>query len=352
MYSLYSWGSPFEEQGLYSFDPVCVSIQAYMQLSKVDWRLHQTNNTGISTNGCLPVVTFNNAVVESGFWRIVQFMKAEGHDLNSKLNEEQLSQSAAYISLVQDCLVDSLLFSWYLVSENFADMVRPRLAKMFGFPLSLFIPTQFKDYAEERLQFRGISSDLDTAAEKEAAAAAGGGLQSLKSKIPRIYLLAKEGFNRHADKSAHPVYAQADKCLAVLSNKLGTDEYFFGASPTTLDAVVYGYLSLVLYPELPQSTLKTIVTSKYHNLVELCDRIHAQMEKPAIVSEQTWFSGIATVAKQSIAQYILPTVGSKQQQEEREDPQRAEKARSIVGALFVFIGYAIYNGVLSAPASN
>ncbi|KAI7833460.1 hypothetical protein BX661DRAFT_140501 [Kickxella alabastrina] len=303
-----------------------------MQLSKVDWRLHQTNNTGISTNGCLPVVTFNNAVVESGFWRIVQFMKAEGHDLNSKLNEEQLSQSTAYISLVQDCLIDSLLFSWYLVSENFADMVRPRLAKMFGFPLSLFIPTQFKDYAEERLQFRGISSDLDTAAEKEAAAAA--------------------GFNRHADKSAHPVYAQADKCLAVLSNKLGTDEYFFGASPTTLDAVVYGYLSLVLYPELPQSTLKTIVTSKYHNLVELCDRIHAQMEKPAIVSEQTWFSGIATVAKQSIAQYILPTVGSKQQQEEREDPQRAEKARSIVGALFVFIGYAIYNGVLSAPASN
>ncbi|KAI8321833.1 hypothetical protein GQ54DRAFT_238038, partial [Martensiomyces pterosporus] len=213
----------------------------------------------VSPNGCLPALTYNNEVVESGFWHITEFLKREGYDLNEALDEEQKAQSVAYISLIQDSLSDALLFSWYLVSENFADAIRPRLARLFGLPFSLLIPTQLRDYAQQRLE-------------------AHGGL--LRSKIPRIYLLAKEGFKRHADKSAHPVYEVANKCLDVLSSKLGSKDYFFGERPTTLDTVAYGYLSLILYPELPQATLKSIITSKYPNLVSFCDRMHSQIEKP------------------------------------------------------------------------
>ncbi|KAJ1926061.1 hypothetical protein EC988_010331, partial [Linderina pennispora] len=137
MYSLYSWGSLFEHDGLYSFDPSCASVQAYLQLAKADWQLHHVNNSGISPTGCLPVLTCQDNIVESGFWHVIEFLKREGYDLNSALDAEQISQSTAYISLVQDSLVDALLFSWYMVSENFVDVIRPRLAKLFGFPLSL-----------------------------------------------------------------------------------------------------------------------------------------------------------------------------------------------------------------------
>ncbi|KAJ2784340.1 hypothetical protein GGI15_002287 [Coemansia interrupta] len=356
MYSLYSWGSPFEELGIYSFDPSCVSVQAYMQLCKVEWKLHRTSNTAISPNSCLPALVYNNTLVESGFWRIVQFLKSEGYDLNSRLDSQQLSQSTAYISLIQDSLVDALLFSWYMVSENFADTIRPRMAKTFGFPLSLLVPTQIKDYAEERLRYRGIASEVGTTDAKSESAEAGSPgtdsrLQSLKSKIPRIYLLAKEGFRRHADKSAHPVYVQASDCLELLSKKLGDKSYFFGDTPSALDAVAYGYLSLIIRPDLPQNTLKDILSTKYPNLVALCDRIHSQLEKPEFANDEGWVHGIVSAIKHSVVDALpLSFLAHKSAKDEPEDPELGDKARSVVGALFVFFGYIVYNGVFSNSA--
>ncbi|KAJ2825545.1 hypothetical protein GGI24_003128 [Coemansia furcata] len=347
MYSLYSWGSPFKAEGLYSFDPSCVSIQAYLQLSNAEWQLHNVSSTSVSPNNCLPALTCGQAVIESGFWRIVEFLKSEGYDLNADLDEEQLSQSTAYISLVQDSLVDALLFSWYLVSENFAEAIRPRLAKLFGFPLSLFIPTQLRDHAEHRLESRGTRSVVTTGTDMASESVNSTNANSLRSKIPRIYLLAKEGFKSHEDKSANPVYAHARKCLDVLSKKLDKKEYFFGAKPTALDTVVYGYLSLMLYPDLPQSTLKSMIVDEFPNLSEFCDRIHAQMEPPSMGPEQNWAAGVGSMVRQSILQfaslrsYSLPST--------QDDPELASKIVSVAGALGVFFAYAIYNGILSVP---
>ncbi|KAJ1820987.1 hypothetical protein LPJ56_001235 [Coemansia sp. RSA 2599] len=350
MYFLYSWGSPFQEKGLYSFDPACASVQAYLQLCKAEWKLCPVSSAGISPNNCLPAITYKNTHIESGVWSIVQFLKKEGHDLDAGLDEEQLSQSTAYISLVQDSLVDSLLFSWYLVSENFADAIRPRLAKMFKFPLGLFIPTQLKDHAEERLRFRGITSEIESSDDKQEAQE-GGNLQALKNKIPRIYLLAKEGFRRHADKSSHPVYKHAAKCLDLLSTKLGSKQYFFGDAPAMLDAVVYGYLSLVIYPDLPQSTLKEMVTKSYPNLVALCDRIRERIEEPTVAVEQSWPSSVYSMAKQCVASY-MPQPKTKQGDDESNGSRLSENTRSIACALFVFVGYIVYNDVFSHPAST
>ncbi|KAJ2583477.1 hypothetical protein GGH95_000979 [Coemansia sp. RSA 1836] len=341
MYSLYSWGSPFTAEGLYSFDPSCISIQAYLQLSKAEWQLHNVSSTSVSPNNCLPALTCGQAVVESGFWRIVEFLKSEGYDLNAGLDEEQLAQSTAYISIVQDCLVDALLFSWYLVSENFVEAIRPRLAKLFGFPLSLFIPTQLRDHAESRLGARGIYSKVADVPDSNADSA------SLRSKIPRIYLLAKEGFKSHEDKSSHPVYAQAKKCLAALSKKLDKKVYFFGSKPTALDTVVYGYLSLILYPDLPQSTLKAMVVQDFPNLSEFCDRIHAQMEAPSTGPEQNWAVGIGSMAKQSVLRFT--SLWSYSLPSSQEDPELASKIMSVAGALGVFFGYAIFKGLVPIP---
>ncbi|KAJ2493296.1 hypothetical protein IWW37_000759 [Coemansia sp. RSA 2050] len=349
MYSLYSWGSPFTAEGLYSFDPSCLSIQAYLRLSQAEWQLHNVSSASVSPNNCLPALTCGQAVVESGFWRIVEFLKSEGYDLNADLDEEQLSQSTAYISMVQDSLVDPLLFSWYLVSENFAESIRPRLAKLFGFPLSLFIPTQLKDHAENRLESRGIHSaaTTETKVASEFSTSTSASANSLRSKIPRIYLLAKEGFKSHEDKSSNPVYAQANKCLDALSKKLDNKEYFFGSKPTALDTVVYGYLSLMLYPDLPQGTLKSMVIEEFPNLSEFCDRIHAQMEPPSIGPEQNWAAGVGSMVKQSILQfasmrsYSLPNT--------QDDPELASKIVSVAGALGIFFGYTIYKGILPVP---
>ncbi|KAJ2818304.1 hypothetical protein IWW50_005862, partial [Coemansia erecta] len=322
----------------------------YLQLCKAEWQLHQVNSTNVSRNGALPALVYNESTVESGFWRIVQLLKKQGYDLDASLDEEQLVQSTAYISMIQDGLVDALLFSWYLVPENFVEAIRPRLAKLFGFPLSLAIPTQLQDYAERRLKAVGISAELENAGSK--AADDGSEPGSLSSKLPRIYLLAKEGFRRHADKSAHPIYDQADQYLAALSKKLDKKQYFFGEKPSTLDAVAFGCLSLITHVDLPQNTLKTSIAEKYPNLVAFCDRIHAQLGKPNAVSEQSMFASLGSIIKHSISRYANIPTPSRASDSKPADPDRAAKIRSAAGALFVFFGYIIYNGILSAPSSE
>ena len=42
------------------------------------------------------------------------------------------------------------------------------------------------------------------------------------------------------------LHKQAQECLTMLSNRLGDKEYFFGKSPSTIDAIIFSYLLLLL----------------------------------------------------------------------------------------------------------
>ena len=42
------------------------------------------------------------------------------------------------------------------------------------------------------------------------------------------------------------VYKRAEECLSVLARRLGDEPYFFGKSPSSLDALMYGYLAPLL----------------------------------------------------------------------------------------------------------
>ncbi|KAJ2534325.1 hypothetical protein IWW43_002436, partial [Coemansia sp. RSA 1935] len=212
----------------------------------------------------------------------------------------------------------------------------------------LAIPTQLQDYAVRRLKAVGVSSEVENANTKDADDETMPG--SLRSKLPRIYLLAKEGFRRHADKSTHPIYEQADQYLAALSKKLDKKQYFFGNKPTTLDTVAYGCLSLIVYVDLPQNTLKTTIVEKYSNLIAFCDRIHAQLTPPTIVSEQSFLGGMGSIVKHAISRYT--NISTVPPNNKRANPDLPVQVRSVAGALFVFFGYIIYNGILSAPVSE
>ena len=52
------------------------------------------------------------------------------------------------------------------------------------------------------------------------------------------------------------VYRQAEECLALLATKLGDKEFFFGQSPSSLDAVVFAHLAPLLKAPLPSAALQ------------------------------------------------------------------------------------------------
>ncbi|KAJ1906687.1 hypothetical protein LPJ81_001214 [Coemansia sp. IMI 209127] len=257
--------------------------------------------------------------------------------------------------MVQDGLIDAILFTWYLVPENFVQVIRPRLAKMFGLPLSLVMPTHLKDCAVKRLAANGVidgetfGSGSDSNAEGSDSTEGG----FLQNRFFQLRHLAKEGFKRQAKASEsieaalarHPVLKQADQYLLCLSQKLGEKDYFFGKTPGLLDAVVYGHLSLVIRVNLPHNTLRRLIATKYINLAEHCARVHARLRPPTIASSQGLVAGLGSYVKQTVAEYTtLPDISIPNM---KDSPETVNNVRTIVGALCVFVGYIIYNGVLS-----
>lgn len=58
------------------------------------------------------------------------------------------------------------------------------------------------------------------------------------------------------------VVEKAKKCITLLSQKLGTNEFFMGtSSPTTMDAIVFSYLALFWKVSLKHNPLKEAITA-------------------------------------------------------------------------------------------
>uniref|UniRef100_A0A3B3YCV5 Metaxin 2 n=1 Tax=Poecilia mexicana TaxID=48701 RepID=A0A3B3YCV5_9TELE len=78
-------------------------------------------------------------------------------------------------------------------------------------------------------------------------------------------------------KTLEQVYEDVNQCCQALSQRLGTQPYFFNKQATELDALVFGHLFTILTTRLTSTELAERVKS-YSNLLSFCRRI-----------EQTYF---------------------------------------------------------------
>ena len=78
------------------------------------------------------------------------------------------------------------------------------------------------------------------------------------------------------------VYKNAEECLTMLSNRLGEQQFMFGRSPSSLDAVMYGYLAPLLKAPFPNNSLQNYLKA-CGNLVKFVVRI-SQNYFPNVVS--------------------------------------------------------------------
>ncbi|XP_014006680.1 metaxin-2 isoform X3 [Salmo salar] len=74
------------------------------------------------------------------------------------------------------------------------------------------------------------------------------------------------------DTTATEVYEDVSQCCQALSQRLGTQPYFFNKQPTELDALVFGHLFTILTTRLTSDELGEKIKS-YSNLLAFCRRI-------------------------------------------------------------------------------
>lgn len=130
---------------------------------------------------------------------------------------------------------------WWIDSKNFVEFSRPLYAKLLPFPLNFYYPGQYEKHAKQLMVSLYPEEEdfsvIETAVSK---------LDIIKTGI--ICITGTLFFGQ--------VYRQAEECLSLLATKLGEKEYFFGQSPSSLDAVVFAHLAPLLKAPLPSAALQ------------------------------------------------------------------------------------------------
>ncbi|NXD71773.1 MTX1 protein, partial [Eolophus roseicapillus] len=124
------------------------------------------------------------------------------------------------------------------------------------------------------------------------------------------------------------LYRDARECLTLLSQRLGSQKFFFGDSPASLDAFVFSRLAPLLKAKLPNGKLQQHLKS-LQNLCNYCTSI-LSLYFP-------WDGGEIRVAPRAAGA-----------DEAEEDPhKRRNQLLSVLVGLVAMLGYAFLSGIVS-----
>ncbi|XP_075934548.1 metaxin-1-like isoform X4 [Anarhichas minor] len=129
------------------------------------------------------------------------------------------------------------IYTFWVEPKNYVDVTRRWYADHMPFPLNFFLPGRMQRGQLEKLRLLRGDESLESGEELE-----------------------KE------------LYRDATECLNLLSQRLGSHKFFFGDSPSSLDAFVFGHLAPVLKSKLPNGKLQQHLKS-LDNLSNFCSNI-------------------------------------------------------------------------------
>lgn len=149
---------------------------------------------------------------------------------------------------------------------------------MLTWPNQWILPPKLRHAAKHRTAHLGLSSlDLEATEEqreRERAAAVSAG-QIPKNLISRPRETVSTLLGKTAQYSHFKLDALTAELFEPLEQLLGKNSYFLadGHRPSCLDALVLGYLSLVLFPEVPAAWLRESLRTKVPRLAKYVERM-------------------------------------------------------------------------------
>ncbi|XP_039423393.1 metaxin-3 isoform X8 [Corvus cornix cornix] len=238
------WGGDW---GLPSLHPECLTVmvfspalqsllQAYAKFSGAPVTVNTVNNSWRAPKEDLPVLVSEDIVISQPA-KILNFLRKQKYNADYDLSAKQGADTLAYIALLEEKLLPALLHTFWIEAENYCSVTKPWFASKIAFPLSLYLPGKMSREALNRILLTKGGPPLYSLTEVEAQ-----------------------------------IYRDAKECLNLLSKRLGTAQFFFGDTPTTLDAFVFGFLAPIYKVCFPRVQLQEHL-KQLPNLCRFCDDI-------------------------------------------------------------------------------
>ncbi|XP_056144598.1 metaxin-3 isoform X1 [Lampris incognitus] len=229
------WGGDW---GLPSVQTESLIVLAYAKFSGAKVDVSPIDWTWRTLTATVPELVCGESTVTEAT-RILNFLRKHRFNADYELTARQGADTMAYIALLEEKLRPALLHTFWVDAENYANLTRPWFASRSPFPLNFLVPRCHANTALSRILLTKGESPLHTISEVEGK-----------------------------------IYSDAKECLNLLSHRLGTANYFFGNSPASLDAFVFGFVAPLHKAALPSSPLQNHLR-QLANLTSFCDNILA-----------------------------------------------------------------------------
>ena len=187
-----AWGMP-------NISPFCVKVETYLRMTRIEYKRAGANILK-APNGRVPYVDIDGQVTGDSTLIIRRLKELHGDPLDEGLSSEQKAHALLLQRLVEDHLYFAtayLRFSQDFSWKHLQDFWRPHFPPVLG---ELIL----------RLMRKGMMKTLRT-----------------------------QGLGEH-DVSNIVEFAKDD--LTAISDSLGNKSFFLGDQPTSVDAVMYGFL--------------------------------------------------------------------------------------------------------------
>ncbi|XP_012218496.1 metaxin-1 isoform X2 [Linepithema humile] len=203
--------------GLPSIDIDCLQVLAYAKFIGEPLKVNPASNLFGTPNGRLPLLKAGLSTLDT-VKDILPFFRAKRNS-DYMLTDKQYADVMAYDALLKEKLYPAFQFIWWIDKKNLDELVRPWYCKALSFPFNFYYPGKFERQAHSLME----------------------SLYPLEDNINDI---------------ENKVYSEAQKCLTLLSTRLGDSDFFSGQEPNTIDAIIYSYLAPLLKIPLPNSVLQ------------------------------------------------------------------------------------------------
>ncbi|KAL4003310.1 Tom37 C-terminal domain family protein [Acanthocheilonema viteae] len=223
--------TPYHMQALLYEYADCLAVRTLLRMAKLPIRLEERPNAEfMSPTGKVPFLKLQSFLI-SEFLSVVDFLAKRNIKLSAGLTDLERGGMHAHMALFDDILKNVEMYMVWVDKRNYSQVTKYRYGSVYLFPLNIILPWK-------------------------------------KQREVNNYLSALDWKN----KSQECIMDLADRCFKSMSSKLDRNEYFFGDSPTELDALAFGHFYTILTTELPNMELKNYLR-RYSNLTEFCQRI-------------------------------------------------------------------------------
>lgn len=206
------------------------------------------------------------------------------------MTTQQQNDRIAYSGFLRSSATPLIDLSMFVSAENYNTTTSSAYTAILPWYANYTVPPKRRELARTRTAHMGLDSlDVDTrteamsgpgrgtaSAEFEAAKRAAG--LPTDSKPSFMSIGRGKGFGGLLGtpklSGKFRLDAVSSELLEPLSDLLGDSEYLLGTSqPSSLDCLAYGYLSLMLFPAVPQAWLRETITGKFPRLATYIQRL-------------------------------------------------------------------------------